>query len=242
MTFRNYKDYWNENTFALAERVQKVRSLLNLKKANNVSYARFGSLGDGGYILVNDIPYGTSLISYGVDVNVDFEKHLNDLGCSVVMYDDSVDGPPIEIDAEFHKKRIGVGDGEVGIDQTLVDNCILKLDIEGSEWDTLAEAKNLDKCRQITMEAHWMLDIVYDAFYYKVVEALENLNKTHFPVWIHANNDQPLGVIGAQPIPNVFEVLFLNKKIYPYSEIENPFANLNAPNNPGFPDIGLTFP
>jgi hypothetical protein len=238
----SYEDYWNRNTFALAEKVKRVRSLLNLKVANEVTYARFGSDGDGGYVLVDDITPGTSLISYGVDVNVDFEKHLSDLGCSVVMYDDSVDGPPIEIDAIFHKKRIGIKEEEVGIDSTLADNCILKLDIEGSEWDTLAEAKDLSKCRQITIEAHWLLDLVYDAFYEKVVEALENLNKTHFPVWIHANNDQPLAVIGGQPVPNVFEILFLNRESYSYSEIKDPFAGLNSPNNPLFPDISLTFP
>lgn len=238
----DYRDYWSKNTFAAAERVRTIRSLLNLKNASSVRYARFGSAGDGGYVLVDDIPSGVSLVSYGVDVNVDFEKHLSDLGCQVVMYDDSVDGPPIEIDAVFHKKRIGVHAGEIGIDETLTDNCILKIDIEGSEWDVLAEAKDLGKCRQITIEAHWMLDIVYDAFYYKVVEALENLNRTHFPVWLHASNDQPLGVIGGQPVPNVFEVLFLSRKVYSYTEVVDRFAKLNAPNNPAFPDIGLSFP
>ena len=238
----DYSQYWQENTPWIAERVFNIRTLLKPKMATT-KYARFGSNGDGGYILADDIKSGDTLISYGVDKNIDFEKHLSNLGCSVVMYDHSVNTPPESINGEFIKKKIGVNPGEVSIDETLVaDDCILKVDIEGSEWDTFAVAKNLSKCRQITMEAHWMLNLSYDAFYFKVVEALENIAKTHFPVFVHANNDQPLMVMGAQPIPNVFEVLFLNKESYEYSEISDPFAGLVVKNNPAFPEIGLTFP
>lgn len=238
----DYSQYWQENTFWMAERISNVRNLLKLKIADT-EYARFGSKADGGYILSADIKPGDLLVSYGVDRNIDFEKELSSLGCNVVMYDHSVDTPPENINGTFFKKKIGLNPGEVSIDETLTaDDCILKVDIEGSEWDTMAAAKNLFKCRQITMEAHWMLDLRFDAFYYKVVEALENITKTHFPVWVHANNDQPLAVMGAQPIPNVFEVLFLNKNSYRYSEIIDPFAGLVVPNNPNFPEIGLTFP
>lgn len=238
----DYNVYWKENTFWLAERVANVRRLLKPKMANT-EYARFGSKGDGGYILANDIKFGDTLISYGVDKNIDFEKDLADRGCNVVMYDHSVDGPPEPINGIFIKKKIGLNSDEISIDDTLTEsNCILKIDIEGSEWDTLAVARKLSQCRQITMEAHWLFNLPYDAYYNKVIEALENINKTHFSVWVHANNDQPLAVMGAQPIPNVFEVLFLNKESYLNADIRDPFEGLVVPNNPAFPEIGLTFP
>lgn len=238
----DYTQYWQENTFWIAERSTNLRKLLKPKIAET-KYARFGSKGDGGYILADDIKKNDTLVSYGVDINIDFEKDLENRGCNVFMYDHSVDAPPEPINGTFFKKKIGMGEYEVSIDETLSnEDCILKIDIEGSEWDTLGSAKDLYKCRQIVMEAHWLLNIQFDAFYYKVIEALENINKTHFPVWVHANNDQPLTVIGAQPIPNVFEVLFLNKQSYKYSDIVDPFEGLVTANNPAFPEIGLTFP
>lgn len=233
----NWSDYWEANTFDLAHRVQTVRNLLKLANPFGVTFQRYGSATDGGYILADDIEKRT-VISCGIDNNVEFEQAMSSLGCIVQMFDNSIDVPPAPVlNGIFKRATIG----ELPLDEIIVHDCILKLDIEGAEWDALADAKRLGECRQIVMEAHWLFNLPYDAFYTKVIEALTNLRKTHTPVWIHANNDQPLIVMGAQPIPNVFEILYLRND-YPLCSEPDPFAGLTVPNNPTWPEIGLSFP
>lgn len=238
----DYQAYWRDNTFDIAERVQTVRTLLKTSVPVGASFARYGTATDGGYILATDLD-GLPVISCGVDDNVDFECALAAEGCTVQMFDYSIDALPKPVpNGTFTRAKIGVGPGDVLLDSLLTGEVILKMDIEGSEWDVLADSMRLGNCRQIVMEAHWMLNLPYDAFYLKVEETLINLRKTHTPVWVHANNDQPLLVMGAQPIPNVFEVLFLNNNHYEFVPIQNPFVGLTTPNNPAFPEIGLSFP
>lgn len=235
----DYNEYWRENTFELAARVRKVRDLLKTERAF-AKYIRVGSVRDGGYLLDHDVQ-SRKVVSCGVDTNIDFEKDLVfRFNCTVDMYDYSVDGPPEPlVSSTFYKEKIG----PENIDRILEgEHLILKMDIEGSEWDTLAAATKLGNCQQIALEAHWMLDLKYEAFYLKVVEALENLRKTHTPVWVHANNNQPLLVMGAQPVPNVFEALFLNNDFYKFNYLSDQFEGLVVPNDPNFPEIGLTFP
>lgn len=236
----DFNEYWANNTFEVAARVRKIRELLKPEKATPVKYIRIGSIRDGGYILDHDIQ-GRKIVSCGVDTNIDFERDLiYRFNCTVDMYDHSVDGPPEPlVQSTFHKEMIG----PENIDRILEgQDLILKMDIEGSEWDTLASAKNLGNCQQIALEAHWLLNLIHGPFYLKVIEALENLRKTHTPVWVHANNDQPLLVMGAQPVPNVFEALFLSNAHYSFKKEVNPFEGLVTPNNPNFPEIGLSFP
>ena len=54
---------------------------------------RIGSLEDGGYILTNTLVKNVKhLISFGIQDNFDFEKHLCKLTkCSVESYDYSID-------------------------------------------------------------------------------------------------------------------------------------------------------
>ena len=159
----NYEEYWRENSFELATRVRKVRELLQLQTAPNTNYIRVGSAGDGGYLLANDID-NSHVVSYGVDNNVDFELELaTKYGCTVSMYDHSIDKLPVYVpNSVFFKEKVG----PENIDETLagLDNIVLKLDIEGSEWDALAACTQLHRANQITMEAHWMTNLVYEPF------------------------------------------------------------------------------
>lgn len=247
----DYTEYWRTNTFAMYDRVQTIKNLLKTSLPEGTRFVRIGSKTDGGYILADDISMHDFLISFGVEQNVDFEERMYALGIDGIhMYDYSVDGPPRPIKgAAFFKEKIGVGIGETSLHECIqrtpesVDY-ILKMDIEGSEWDTLAATKSLDlgKFRQITLEAHWMQNLWDDKFYMSVKNALENLRATHTPVLVHANNNVPLMVLGNSPMPMVFEVLYLRTVDYSWPEQNDPFEGLITRNDPHFPEIGLTFP
>lgn len=250
----DYNEYWLNNTFELYNRIKAIKQLLKIHKAET-DYVRIGSKNDGGYILANDIKETDYVISFGVDNNIDFENELSDLGCRVDMYDYSITVPPENIreSARFFNKKI-VGDfGTSGINtfETNLSQCIyqiendiiLKIDIEGSEWDVLSTSKNLNKFRQIVFEAHWMQNLIDPIFYNKVLNALINIRQTHIPVWVHANNNVPLLILGNSPVPTVFEVLFLRKESYNYTLVENKELDvLTNRNDINFPEIELSFP
>jgi hypothetical protein len=111
----SYQRYWDENTFAIADRVAQVRSLLTLKAAPTTIFKRVGSQGDGGYILAEDDKH-FDVVSYGVDKNIDFEAALADGLRHIDLYDHSVNQLPYDIkNGTFYKKQIGT---DVSIDDT----------------------------------------------------------------------------------------------------------------------------
>ena len=235
------------------KRMLVIKDLLKISKAET-SYMRFGSAGDGGYVLSGDFYANSGLISFGVDKNVDFEVDLSQYVRSVDMYDDSVDAPPQGVtNGRFFKTRIGSKTRDemtlaeaveiMPRTETLVDY-ILKMDIEGSEYDVLAEAdeETLRKFSQITVEFHNFNQLTDYAFYQKVVAALTSIRRTHRPVLVHPNNDMPMVILGNCPTPIVFEVLFLNHDDYAFGVEADQFEGLLARNNVDLPEMSLTFP
>lgn len=243
-----YDEYWSNNTYEMHERVDRFKAALKTSVAKNVTYDRIGSTYDGGYIWADDINKDDYILSFGVETNVDFEKAVSEYGCFIDMYDYSVDGPPEPVPSSFfHKEKIGLeSDGNTSLDYCLgktAKDVILKMDIEGSEWEVLAiDYKGLSQCRQITVEYHWTQNLTDPDFYIKAIAAVENVRKTHTPVLVHANNNVPLVVMGNSPIPLVFEVLYLRTSSYEFEEQVDPFKGLIRRNDPNFPEIGLTFP
>lgn len=244
----SYEDYWSSNTFEMNKRVLRLKQALKTSVADDVRYTRIGSTNDGGYVLADDVQSVDHVVSFGVETNVDFEKELSELGCSIDMYDYSVDGPPENIpNSTFSKSKIGlVSDGDTSLagclEKTNKDT-ILKIDIEGSEWKVLAAGDyDLGQCRQIAVEYHWTHQITDQEFYTTAVAAVENVRRTHTPVMVHANNNVPLMIIGNSPVPMVFEVLYLRTSSYTFKVEHDPFEGIITRNDSNFPEIGLSFP
>ena len=238
--------YWRDNTFDINGRVSVIRNLLKTQIADT-KYVRLGGPHDGGYIMADDLGADDYLISMGVDTNIDFELDVAEIIRGMDMYDYSVDGPPSPVkNSRFFKEKVG---SDVSLDQALSrvkeiapeSNALLKMDIEGSELEVLWRS-NLSEFRQVALEGHWLFYIEDEQFFRNVVASLAKLRQTHTPVWVHANNNQPLGVIGACPVPNVIEALFLRTDSYTFQEVVNPFEGLEHRNDVNFPEIGLSFP
>ncbi len=91
---------------------------------------------------------------------------------------------------------------------------ILKMDVEGAEWDFLAEVSEqvLSRFRQITFELHRLTDISQSE---RILGGLEKLNRTHQLVWIHANNFGHIERAGENlEIPAYVEATYLNRALY----------------------------
>ena len=245
----NYAQYWADNTFEMHYRVAEIKRLLKSRAQPNATLVRVGSNTDGGYIVSDDITAADYVVSFGVDTNVDFEAELQArYDCFIDLYDYTVKDLPQPIPyATFYPERIGVEPGDTTLATCLSraqGDTILKIDIEGSEWDVLAQAEDLTKCRQILVEFHWLQNLQSESFYLTAFKALANLRANHTPVWIHANNNVPLMVMGNSPVPMVFEVLYLRTDSYTWTDYPDlpGLEGLTTRNDANFPEIALTFP
>ena len=223
--------------------------LLQPRRALHHSKRRFGSVGDGGYVMLDDLGGIRRALSFGIDVNDDWDLELAQSGIVVSQYDHSIDDAPSKHEnLIFHKKMIDVTDNERSSKlSTLIqtetnDEFILKIDIEGAEWKVFADTSSADlvRCSQICCEFHNLNFLKEHDFLVKAKAVLEKLAMTHSVVHVHANNCAPLYNIANVVVPDVVEVTFAAKSRYVFEVSNELFPTaLDAPNLSTVPDIWL---
>ena len=116
---------------------------------------------------------------------------------------------------------------------------ILKVDIEGAEYDVFANLDEaiLKKFRQIVIEFHKLTD---PSMKEKITTAVSNLNKTHQLVHIHANNWGHYSLCAGKLLPELLECTYVNKDNYQFVDNTRSFPTiLDQPNNIRRPDVFL---
>ena len=233
--------------------IESVRNLTEVKSViTDKGYVRIGDSNDDGYIMLDDFSSDMKAYSFGINKDVSWDKQMaNDYGMDIYMYDHTIDGLP-EDNVHFHYFQRGIS----GVDrpeekvyslETLIrnnghednDNLILKIDVEGAEWDVLNNTPSevFAKYRQIAFELH---DFDHPEKEKDIISALVKLNKTHFPVWVHGNNHVSAMCVEDIVLPTALEILYLNKTYYRYEEAEVQFPwELDAPNTVLFPEYVL---
>jgi hypothetical protein len=229
-------------------RINKILRLLQPLPTNLDLAQRFGSLNDGGYVLINDLKKSDFLISMGVADDVDFELEISPLITGTHLYDFSIDDLPVPIPAgKFFKEKIG-GDGRTTFHDVVLKtpndlDLILKIDIEGSEWEAIdhVDGTLLNKFRQIVIEYHGLEQILVDEHYLQILRVLQKIDKSHFVLNVHGNNWGDTLSIENITLPSVFEVTYLRRDSYQVkatNELDRKkLLNLNRPCNPNEPEI-----
>jgi hypothetical protein len=116
------------------------------------------------------------------------------------------------------------------------DNLVLKMDIEGEEWDVLdaLEAGVLDRFRQIVCEFHDFRRVVKAEWRNRALRIFNKLNSSHAVVHIHGNNFRPMISIVDILIPDVIELTFVRRRSY---KVMDAVTSLPGPlDNPNSPD------
>jgi len=214
-------------------KIEKIKNQLKIYRTFNENYKRFGSDNDGGYVMIDDINKEDFVISCGIgdDVawssnDIEFERQMFQICKEIHMYDcaiDKIDNLPIN--AKFFK-------GYVGEEILLEDmfkksekqkDYILKIDIEGGEWNFFYKAKSSDikNFRQMSIEFHDFEHMIIHNFE-KTYCVLKKINKTHNLMLINANNWSDVKIIDNKLVPSVIEVLFLRKNSYDFVNIDYP--------------------
>ena len=223
---------------------------LRMKRVKNFRLARAGSEGDGGYILIDNLDSrGGVAYSFGISNEVSFDDDLANCGYQIFMYDMTIDDLP-KHRPEFHFFKEGIGRVRDPINHldTLEHfiarnghqnqrNMILKMDVEGAEWDFLETVKSetLAQFDQIVFEFHSLaigVDLVKSGM---IISRLQKLNLTHQVVHIHGNNASGATIIFENALyPELLEVTYVNRANYEFedAEIILPNPNIDAPNLP----------
>lgn len=205
---------------------------------------RLGCNGEGGYVMLNDFSGVSAALSFGIAAECSWDTAMAEHEIDVYQYDHTVEGPPTAHPRfrSFKKEIAAVpSDQTESLDSALAklpskaERVILKIDIEGSEWDTFdaATPQELARFRQIIGE--------FDpAWHDRARRVLAKLRSAFDVVHVHANNTAPLNVIANVPVPSVFELTLVNKAIYECHETDEIFPTpLDQPNWNGRPDIFL---
>jgi len=171
--------------------------------------------------MLDDFGDARVALSLGVGPEVSWDADVAALGLRVLQFDHTVEGPPQANDRfVFHRTRV-VGTPRAATDVTLADimrrdelaadhDVIVKIDVEGFEWEILAGTATgeLARIRQIAIEFHHMRQFIEPSWRRTALAALANLHRTHACIHIHGNNWSPFTVIGGIPFPDVFEATF----------------------------------
>lgn len=212
---------------------------------------RIGPKEDGGYIIAKGLDYDL-FISCGIANDIRFEDSFLDIHkVKCVAFDGTISTfPSHRNNIEWVSKNIGFSNTEKTTNLKKYiqnnNNIFLKMDIEGSEFNWLDSMlkTELEKFSQIVIEFHWPFDIYRS-------NMLKKLNKTHYIVHIHGNNNADIVSINNDimpeiKLPEVFEVTYINKKLCNNSsvkikEIQFP-TKLDYPNVPNTSDIYFSIP
>ncbi len=212
------------------ERAVEPQNIINLAKKlrpvkTKFELVRVGGVGDGGYLLPDDLADLAACFSPGVAGTATFEMDLlQNRGVNSHLADFSVDGPPMGFQPiSFTKRYIGTVNDEMfmTLDKWVSDqkeyasglDMLLQMDIEGWEYPTLLSTSEeiLKRFRIIVLELHDIESWGHPHFF-RIAEAFFAKLLTHFHV-VHNHPNNYCGVInlGGFDAPRVLEITLLRK-------------------------------
>lgn len=217
------------NDYELYEILRPIMDLMTTHRVDK-PLMRLGSEFDGGYVIINQDYSRSFLIAAGISNNNDFEKSFADLGGHGHQVDYTVEDAPFKHDnLTFSPSRL-VGEHQeqetfdVTLDALFMNHIkdtqfegqanILKMDIEGSEWEILNSSKVLNRFDQILIEIHYLERFAIEEYHPVYVSALTKLFSHFAPVAIAGNNCCGFVTIGGFSVPRVLEMTLVNRDNY----------------------------
>lgn len=232
--------------------ILRMRALFPLMAVNSPKkFVRMGRPHDGGYVMLDDFENRKIAYSFGIADDVTWDADIADRGLDVYMYDHTISGLPSD-NKRFHFSPVGLS-GESAQTENLKSlselmrqnghseeyGMILKIDIEGAEWDVLCgiDEDVLRHFSQIVFEFH---ELIYPGNEEKVQAAMNKLNRTHQLVHIHANNFGNYLQSGGAILPELIEGTYLLRDEYTFTDKTASVRwDIDSANNPILPEIDL---
>jgi len=220
--------------------------------ARKASKQRIGRDYDGGYVMLEDFKDASIAVSVGINDDVSWDLDVARRELEVFQFDHTIEALPEAHDRfHFYQLRIAAepADGAATLEQafciaqtTSGRRAILKMDIEGDEWDVLDNVGReiLDRCNQIVVEFHFMQRLMEPTFLKKAQRVFEKLTRDFFVCHVHGNNCGNLVNLHNIVLPETLEITFVNSSLYESVDTGQVFPQeLDMPNQPGRADFYL---
>ena len=221
-------------------KLDEIFSYLTPRKVVGFDKRRTGADEDGGYVMLDDFARVTQAYSLGISDDVSWDLDMAKLGIPVRQFDYSVEGPPVTNPLfTFSQTKIEKV-GDLGLSEG--PGQILKIDIEGSEWEFLAHAspQDLAQFQQITGEFHDFDRYYEPGWQQTAVRAFRKLNETHQLIHLHGNNRSASFDTGRFRLPLALELSYVLKSSYTFEKTTESFPGpLDRPNDTAIPDFAL---
>lgn len=232
--------------------LKQIKDLIPVKKLQKYDLVRIGREHDGGYVLANNFPGGIAY-SFGICDDISFDLDISRQGYSVFMYDHTIDAIPEHPQTlKWKKQGLSHADND-GFCNTLrhyihvnghnvTERMILKMDIEGAEWNSLAsiDIDILKQFDQIVLEMHFFQDTQFFKNHNNIIIALKKLSASHQCIHVHGNNYSGMLDYCGFSVPEVLETTYVNRRYYDfYDEIQVFPQEIDQKNCPSRQDIFL---
>ncbi len=240
-----------------ATRARQVREALleelQTVTLKNCTLKRYGGANDGGYLMCENLTGGVhAAFSYGIDTDDNWGCDVSrQLAVPIHQYDCFTPHRPTCDGGRFVFHDECVGAKAETVDGHRFDTIasqiarhgdsngvwLVKIDIEGAEWDSLMATPDvvLDRIVQMPMELH-------GTDQRKFLEVVRRLRRQFYLVNLHFNNFSCSAE--AAPLPGLaYQVLWVNKRIGeldPNGASPAPMSRFNAPDGPNHPDCQLS--
>lgn len=225
MTFRPVTEPL-EAGIARQRGVFEALSLLTPSDLRDAGKIRIGGPGDGGYVLVDRLRPAQAVMSFGIGPSVAFDRDLAERGHSLLLFDHTILVLPEEHPrfTWFREGVAGVADPARGL-STLADHMaklppggeapILKMDVEGAEWEALAETpvSLLRRFEQIVVEFHDLARLEETRFRSFAWKVLASLSSAFTLAHVHANNFGGIAIVGGFPVPETLEATYVRSDL-----------------------------
>ncbi len=239
------------------KRCAEIVSLLSPMDVKGQNYVRVGRDCDGGYVMLDDFQKEKvdAAYSFGIGGDASWDEAIANRGIDVFMFDHLIDRLP-KRHLKFHYFKTGVTGYERGTNlKTLSEliaenghatrkNLIMKMDVEGREWDIFKEAASevIGQFSQLVVEFHGLSSAAYGQKHLSIVNVLKKINQTHQSIHVHANNISAPLWIGKLVLPDLLEVTYIRRadvKDKLIANIRQFPTEIDRPNFEGWPDLYL---
>lgn len=219
---------------------------VTLKSEN---YKHFGRVADGGYFLAFPIDQNSEVVSIGLGDDISFDFSVSAFVSRIHMFDHTILRPlSIPENGLYYDRGLGVNSGDKLL--TLAEmfrftdpmnRIILKVDIEGAEWEVL-DSISMDLfgvVDQFIVEFHGLFEIFRSPLKLsRAIRVLNKLSQDFFAINVNANNWGDAQIIGGVVCADVIEVSYLRKTKTTPLHAER-ISLKGFPNNPNFPKLRL---
>jgi hypothetical protein len=255
--YRNRQARVNEDRQRLFDQSQRriLYDLLQPVALSNCRLERFGEANDGGYLMCANLLAGVeSGYSYGIsgydkwgcDISTTLKVPVHQYDCFNLTEPSCPSGTTV-----FHSECVGTAAATLEgrpfdtIENQFIKNgdgakrVVLKIDVEGAEWDSLLTTPDevLQRIDQMAVEFHWELDEAQWTRQERYARLVRRLRQFFEVAHIHFNNASCLDDL--DPFPSwAYEVLFVSKRLAVVDSSGRAGGPhpLDAPNNPLFED------